>query len=79
MSASRPDQGRDHSGLQHQEFLTVDDLARLLRVPKATIYRWRSTGHGPPGYTIGRHVRFRWAEVEAWLEERADEAGADHS
>jgi excisionase family DNA binding protein len=58
---------------EHQEFMTVDDLARLLRVPKATIYRWRSTGHSPRGYTIGRHVRFRRAEVEAWLEERADE------
>ena len=69
MSVARPRYGRDH------EFLTVDDLARLLQVPKATIYRWRTTGDGPPGYSIGRYVRFRRAQVEAWLEERADEPG----
>lgn len=54
------------------QLLTVDDLARVLRVPKATIYRWRSTGDGPRGYSIGRYVRFRWPDVETWLEERAD-------
>jgi len=54
------------------QLLTVDELAQVLRVPKATVYRWRSTGDGPRGYSIGRHVRFRWPDVEAWLEERAD-------
>jgi excisionase family DNA binding protein len=57
------------------QLLTVDELARLLRVPKATIYRWRSTGDGPRGYSIGRYVRFQWSDVEAWLEERADDYG----
>ena len=55
------------------QLLTVDELAQVLRVPKATIYRWRSTGDGPRGYSIGRYVRFRWPDVEAWLEERADD------
>jgi excisionase family DNA binding protein len=79
MSVTHPRCGRGHLQSQVQEFLTVDDLARLLRVPKATIYRWRTTGDGPRGYTIGRHVRFRRAEVEAWLEERADEPGPERS
>lgn len=61
------------SAAQHQEFLTVEDLARLLRVPKATVYRWRWSGDAPPGYTIGRHVRFRRTDVEAWLAQRADD------
>jgi excisionase family DNA binding protein len=59
------------------ELLTVEEVARLLRVPKATIYRWRSTGEGPRGYSIGRYVRFRWPDVEAWLEERANEPAAE--
>ena len=58
------------------QLLTVEELARLLRVPKATIYRWRSTGEGPRGYSIGRYVRFRWPDIEAWLEERADQPAA---
>ncbi len=60
-----------------EALLSVDDLARILRVPKATIYRWRSTGDGPRGYSIGRYVRFRWPDVEAWLNERADDAEPD--
>lgn len=67
-----PDAGvRDEGAVR--DFLTVDDLARLLRIPKATIYRWRSAGDGPRGYAVGRYVRFRWSDVEAWLLERADE------
>lgn len=61
------------------QLLTVDDLARVLRVPKATIYRWRCTGDGPPGYTIGRYVRFRWPDVEACLAGRADDSAREHS
>jgi excisionase family DNA binding protein len=70
-TGSRNDRGR--LLWQEQEFLTIDDLARLLRVPKATIYRWRSMGEGPIGYSIGRHVRFRWPDIEAWLAGRADD------
>lgn len=70
--------GEPGHGSPNEQLLTVDDLARLLRVPKATIYRWRSTGDGPSGYTIGRYVRFRRAEVETWLEQRADEPGPEH-
>jgi excisionase family DNA binding protein len=61
------------------ELLTVDELARVLRVPKATIYRWRSTGDGPRGYSIGRYVRFRWADIEAWLEKRADDPATERT
>ena len=52
--------------------LTVNDLARLLRVPRGTIYAWRTRGEGPKGLRIGRHVRFRLEDVEAWLRTRED-------
>lgn len=55
---------------------TIHDLAAYLNVPKATIYRWRTDGHGPPGFMVGRALRFRPADVEAWLAERADEPAA---
>lgn len=72
-SGGKRSEGGRHD-LPETELLTVNDLARVLCVPKATIYRWRYMGAGPRGYSIGRYVRFRWADVEAWLKERADES-----
>lgn len=47
---------------------TVRDVARFLGVPAKTIYTWRARGDGPPGFRVGKHLRFRPAEVESWLE-----------
>jgi hypothetical protein len=41
-------------------------------VPIYTLYRWRHKGEGPLGYRIGRHVKYRRATVEAWLEMQTD-------
>lgn len=49
---------------------TVGEVAAFLRVPPKTLYRWRYAGEGPPAYRVGRHLRFRWGDVEAWLEDR---------
>lgn len=57
----------------NDRLLTVEELALYLGVPRATVYAWRSRGEGPPGYRIGKFVRFRLSEVEAWLETRRDE------
>ncbi len=48
--------------------LTTDELAEYLGVPRATIYRWRYDGTGPKAYRIGRHLRYRRADVEAFIE-----------
>jgi excisionase family DNA binding protein len=50
--------------------LTVEDLAEYLEVPVATVYAWRYRDAGPPGFRVGRHLRFRWCDVESWIEER---------
>jgi excisionase family DNA binding protein len=44
------------------------DVAEYLGVPVQTIYQWRTRGYGPPGIRIGKHVRFRPADVEAWVD-----------
>jgi excisionase family DNA binding protein len=51
---------------------SVEDLARYLGVPANTVYRWRSTGKGPEGHRVGKHVRYRPADVEDWLNRHAD-------
>lgn len=50
--------------------LTVQELAETLQVPVKTIYTWRYKGAGPPGVTVGRHLRFRSEDVVAWLDDR---------
>ena len=52
-----------------QDLLTVEDLCRWLKVPKATVYDWTHTGV-IPHYKVGRLVRFNPHEIEAWLEAR---------
>jgi excisionase family DNA binding protein len=54
--------------------MTITDLAEMLGVPVDTLYGWRHRGEGPAGYRIGRHVRYRRAAVEAWLDTQVDKA-----
>jgi excisionase family DNA binding protein len=56
-----------------ERLMTLLEVSQLLGVPVATLYRWRHRGEGPTGYRIGRHVRYRRAAVEAWIEAQADQ------
>jgi excisionase family DNA binding protein len=56
------------------QLLTIQELADELQVPVQTVYLWRSLGKGPRGARIGKHVRYRRADVDAWLEKQMDEA-----
>lgn len=47
--------------------LSVEDLAAYLGVPLATIYAWRYRRQGPPGFRVGRHLRFREKDIEEWI------------
>jgi putative molybdopterin biosynthesis protein len=60
--------------MSQTEFWTAEELAARLRVTKATIYRMARRGE-LPYYSIGRAMRFRNVDVEAFLEKcRAVEA-----
>ncbi len=54
--------------------VTIEELSDYLQVPVKTLYDWRHRGLGPPGLRVGRHVRYRQADVDAWLESRLDVA-----
>lgn len=53
-----------------ERHLTITDLAEREGVPPATIYQWNSRGTGPRFMKIGRHVRYRLADVIAWENSR---------
>jgi len=59
-------------------YLTVDDIATMFEVPVETVYQWRKKRTGPPGFRIGKHLRYDPADVGAYVTERktADQAAA---
>jgi excisionase family DNA binding protein len=50
--------------------LTVEELADYLGVPIATLYQWRHRGEGPPGFRVGRYIRYQRTDVEQWIRDR---------
>lgn len=50
--------------------LTKEELAVRLGIPEDTLKYWRTTRQGPAFIRIGKHVRYRLTEVEAWEKTR---------
>ncbi|WP_240777258.1 helix-turn-helix transcriptional regulator [Nonomuraea basaltis] len=50
------------------------EVADYLGIPEATLKQWRWLGKGPKFVPVGRHVRYRWSDVETWLDEQAGAA-----
>jgi len=56
---------------QQTEWLSSYELADELGIHPVTPSQWRQAGEGPPYVIVGsRSVRYRRADVEAWLEAR---------
>lgn len=51
-------------------YLTPEDIASLLSVPLETVYQWRKKRTGPPGFRVGKHLRYDPAAVHRWIAER---------
>lgn len=51
-------------------FLTIDEVAELLRIPVATLRDWRTDRKGPPAYKFGAGLRYERRELLAWIESR---------
>ena len=45
---------------------TIDEVASYLGVPKQTVYCWRTSGYGPAGFRVGKHLRWRASTVISW-------------
>lgn len=47
---------------------TTQEVAKYLGVPPRTLDKWASTDSGPTFSKIGRHRRYRWTDVEAYVD-----------
>jgi excisionase family DNA binding protein len=56
-------------------YLTVDDVAAILKVSKRTVWRWSATGQMPAAHKLAG-TTYRWvqADIEEWQRKLAREA-----
>jgi excisionase family DNA binding protein len=52
-----------------QDVLSIQEVAKLLKVPVSAIYAWNRRGVGPPHYKVGRKLRYRKGNARKWLAE----------
>jgi excisionase family DNA binding protein len=49
------------------EFFDEKGLCALLSISSVTATKWRAKAKGPPFIKVGRLVRYRRSDVDAWL------------
>lgn len=56
--------------------IATPEAAAILGVSRRTMESWRRQRYGPPWVRLGRRgaVRYRRAEIERWIEQRAEAA-----
>ncbi|GHK02572.1 hypothetical protein SY2F82_43690 [Streptomyces sp. Y2F8-2] len=52
---------------QRGPLATPAEVAAYLGVPVKTLYQWKYRGIGPNVHKVGRHLRYRWHDVDAWV------------
>lgn len=52
-------------------WLTTKQAAALLALHPDTLRRYRRDGGGPPFARVGRVVRYKLAELDAWMAQRS--------
>ncbi|WP_310962789.1 helix-turn-helix transcriptional regulator [Nocardioides terrisoli] len=57
---------------EHDELLTIKEVAAIVRVPEATLRYWRHLNTGPHSFRIGRSVRYWHNDVLEWLETQSN-------
>lgn len=74
MRSSRTAQSADvtsrtaSSSSERSPLASPEELSAYLGIPLGTLYSWNHRGIGPKATKVGRHLRYRWQEVEAWLD-----------
>ncbi|MBO07557.1 MAG: helix-turn-helix domain-containing protein [Acidobacteriota bacterium] len=61
---------------QHPTIMTLEEVAKYLRVHKSTVYRMAREG-SIPSSKVANQWRFRKARIDEWLMERENEGAID--
>lgn len=74
MSSNSESGHQPSQGLEQVQFLTVAEVAKLMRVSKMTVYRLVHAGELPAA-RVGRSFRVAESDVHAYLENAYHSAG----
>lgn len=53
-----------------ERLIGPEEISERWGISIRTVYSWRATQKGPPAARIGKHLRYRLKDVEAWLDEQ---------
>ncbi|MGP3771836.1 helix-turn-helix domain-containing protein [Streptomyces sp. SDT5-1] len=67
--SAQPDLRATLRGGLPDRYLTPDDIAEIFGVPLETVYQWRKKRTGPPGFRIGKHLRYDPSDVQTYVTE----------
>ena len=57
-----------------ETLLSPPQVSTYLQIPVTTLYQWRHRGRGPAATRVGRHLRYRKDDVDAWVEAQGDQS-----
>lgn len=55
----------------HRPLASTEEVSAFMQIPVTTLHQWRHKGVGPRSAKVGRWIRYRWEDVEAWLAEQS--------
>jgi len=55
--------------MKPKDVMTIGELAEYLQVSKSSLYKLAQSGR-IPGQKVGKHWRFHWGTIDAWLTRR---------
>ncbi|MEU1209438.1 helix-turn-helix domain-containing protein [Nocardia sp. NPDC005825] len=56
-------------------WLSTDEVAARLKIPKKTLASWAGAGRGPRFARMGRYRRYRLSDLLSWEKSKLDEGG----
>ncbi len=59
-----------------EQLLEIGQVSKLVGLPESTLYqqRHRRVGIGALAIRVGRHLRWRPSDIEAWLDAQSEKA-----
>ena len=52
------------------KLLTIEEVSERTRIPRATLYQYRTRRKGPPSFRLGTRIVYRESDLEAWLDQQ---------